>query len=417
MSKQIPKIRLDHDQQDQFWDKLHLRVNAFDESHVDVEDPIAWNSASLGEEISVCEVVGLDWSPQGPAKHKRCALAVHTQNLVLSIWAPTTQPRSLASWKRHIVINRELQRYFINRHPEEAFEPPNPKSDRLKRLQRVRAFAWSQTAALARPVEHQRCATSALCSEILMAVSNDNNEVIIFRMPSTLRMPSSRMDQNSSEMAVVGHFSILPSDFHLPDLTWTFEEHIQYQSFVSKLAWSGWYSVQNGPLMAVIVCATRTKLIFRRVLIAMKANGVNVQLNGLSSEIMLPTPWPSNGILRWIPNKSHEPNLNLVACAGGDIMLCGINAMGGGAEVLATYTRQEWDPVAGMFSVWACSSSHLRISEPRVPFGHHDLPRLTGSCKNHRQIRRMTVTPRGDTSLVIDIAPCGLFWKTKFWWK
>ncbi|KAE9985451.1 hypothetical protein EG328_007443 [Venturia inaequalis] len=343
----IPKVRLDQDQQDQLWDKLHLRVNAFDETQVDIEDPIAWNSSSLGEEISVCEVVGVDWSPQGPAMHKRCALAVHTQNLVLSIWAPTVHPRSLASWKRHFVINRELQRYFIGRHPEEAFEPPDAKSDRLKRLQRVRAFAWSRAATLARPVEDERYAAPAHCNEILMAVSNDNNEVIIFRMPSTLRMPSSRTDDNSNNMTVVGHFSILPGDFNLPDLTWTFEEHMRYQSFVSKLAWSGWHSVQSGPLMAVIVCATRTKLIFRRVLIAMKPNGVNVQLNGQSSEILLPTPWPPNGILRWMPNESHEPNLKLVVCAGGDIMLCGINAMGGGAEVLATYIREEWDPVAG----------------------------------------------------------------------
>ncbi|TLD18349.1 hypothetical protein E2P81_ATG12144 [Venturia nashicola] len=342
----IPKVRLDHDQQDQVWDKLHLRVNAFDQTHVDVEDPIAWNSSSLGEEISVCEVVGLDWSPQGPAKHKRCALAVHTQNLVLSIWAPTTQPASLLSWKRHIVINRELQRYFIHRYPEEAFEPPDAKSDQLKRLQRVRAFAWSQTAVLARPVDHLKHTTSAVCNEILLAVSNDNNQVIIFRMPSTLGMPTSPTDANSDKMKVLGHFSILPGDFRLPDLTWTFEEHMQYQSFVSKLAWSGWYSVKNGPLMAVIVCATRRKLIFRRLLITMKPSGINLQLSGSSSEIQLPTPWPPSGILRWMESDSHEPNLKVVACAGGDIMLCEINAMGGDAEVLATYSREEWDPVA-----------------------------------------------------------------------
>lgn len=304
----------------------------------------------MGEEISACEVVGLDWSPQGPAKHRRCALAVHTQNLVLSIWAPTLQPSSLASWKRYIVINRELQRYFISRHPEEAFEPPNAKSDRLKRLQRVRAFAWSQTATLTRPAEDSQYAASAVCNEILLAVSNDNNEVIIFRMPSTLRMPVAK-DLNSNQITVVGHFSILQGDFKLPDLTWTFEEHMQYQSFVTKLAWSPWYSVKNGPLMAVIVCATRTKLIFRRVIIAMKPNGITVQLNGLSSEIQLATPWPSNGVLRWIPSEPEEPDLKLIACAGGDIMLCGINAMGGGAETLATYTREEWDPVAGMFPV------------------------------------------------------------------
>lgn len=351
ISNQIPKVRLDQDHSDQLWDKLHLRINAFDETHVDVEDPVAWKSSSFGEEISVCEVVGLDWSPQGPAKHKRCALAVHTQNLVLSIWAPTLQPRSLASWKRHIVINRELQRYFINRHPEEAFEPPNAKSGRLKRLQRVRAFAWSPTATLARPAEDLQYAASDVCKEILMAVSNDNNEVIIFRMPLILRMPTSSKDESINKVTVVGHFSILPGDFKLPDLTWTFEEHIQYQSFVSKLAWSPWYMVKNGTLMAVIVCATRTKLIFRRVLITTKLNGINVQLHGSSSESQLATPWPSNGILRWIPSESHEPNLKLVACTGGDVVLCGINAMGGSAEVLATYTREEWDPVAGMFSI------------------------------------------------------------------
>ncbi|QDS71860.1 hypothetical protein FKW77_010011 [Venturia effusa] len=343
----IPKIRLDQDNSDQLWDKLHLRVNAFDETQVDVEDHIAWNSSSFGEEISVCEVVGLDWSPQGLAKHKRCALAVHTQNLVLSIWNPTAQPRSLASWKRAIVFNRELQSYYINRHPEEAYEPPDPKSDRLKRLQRVRAFAWSQTASLATPTEGVNNVALDVRNEILMAVSNDNNEVIIFRMPSNLHMSTSPMNASNDQVTVVGHFSVLEGDIQLPDLTWTFEEHMRYQSFVSKMAWSPWHSVKNGPSMAVIVCATRSKLMFRRILIAIKFNEINVQLTGTSSEVQLATPWPSNGILRWIPSGSHEPNLKLVACTGGDIILYGINAMGGGAKVLAVYAREEWDPVAG----------------------------------------------------------------------
>lgn len=80
-----------------------------------------------------------------------------------------------------------------------------------------------------------------------------------------------------------------------------------------------------------------------------KLNGINVQLNGLSSDIPLPSLWSSNAILRWLPSESYEPDLKLVICAGSDVMLCGINAMEGGAEFLATYTREEWDPVAGTF--------------------------------------------------------------------
>jgi hypothetical protein len=347
ISIKIPKVRLDQDNPDQLWEKLHLRTNAFDIAHVDIEEPLAWSSSSIGEEISASEVVALDWSPQGLAKHKRCALAVHTQNLALSIWAPTVQPRSLASWKRHIVINRELQRYYISLHPEEAFGPGKDKSERLKRLQRVRAFAWSPTAAMARSVEEMPYTASDVSNEVLMAVSNDNNEVIILRMPSTLCIPTSPTD-TSNKVSVVGRFNVLLGDLKIPELSWTFEDHLQCQTFASQLAWSPWFVVETGTLMAIIVCATTTKLIFRRVMISTKLKGINVQLNDLGSEISLATPWSSNGILRWLPSKPHEPTLRLVACSGGDIILCEMSALDGNAAVLAKYTREEWDPVAGM---------------------------------------------------------------------
>jgi hypothetical protein len=332
------------------WEKLHLRTNAFDINQVDIEEPLAWTSASLGEEISASEVVGLEWSPQGLAKHKRCALAVHTQNLALSIWAPTIQPRSLASWKRHIIVNRELQRYFINLHPQEAFGPNQDKSECLKRLQRVRAFAWSPTATMTRPAEEMPYAASDVCKEIFMAVSNDDNEIIIFRMPSTLRVPSSPKDA-SNGVSVVARFSIMSGDLKLPDLSWTFEEHMGYQSFVAKMAWSPWYVFQTGSLMSIVVCATRARLIFRRVMISTKLNGINLQLNGHDSDIRLTLPWSSDGILRWLPSETNEPNLKLVACTGGDILLCGMNALGGNATILSTYTRDEWDPITGMSSL------------------------------------------------------------------
>lgn len=357
---QIPKIRVDQDQPDSLWEKLHLRINAFNPDQIDIEDPLPWASASFGEEISASEVVGLDWSPQGLAKHKRCALAVHTQNLALSIWAPTSNLRSLASWKRHIIINRVLQRYFISLYPEEAFKPGQDKSERLKRLQRVRAFSWSPKATMTRPTEDMSYATLDVREETLIAVSNDNNEIIILRMPSELHMPSSANDARDGA-SVVGHFSIVSGDLRLPDLSWTFEEQIHHQSYVSKLAWSPWFMAKAGSLMAIIVCATRTKLLFRRVLVSMKPNKINVQLHGHGSDVSLALPWTTNGVLRWLPSDAHEQNLKLIACTGGHVILYGMNVLTGSAAVLATFAREEWDPVASKSSLHSTSLHVLSV--------------------------------------------------------
>jgi hypothetical protein len=366
---------------DQLWEKLHLRTNAFDIDEVDVEDPIAFHSLSVGEEISSSEVVALQWSPQGLAKHGRCALAVLTQNLALSIWGPTAQPRSLAGWKRLLVINRVLQRYFTALYPEEKRSPDQDRSERLKRLQRIRAFTWSPPALLIPFAERHPYAGSESCKGNFLAVSNDNNEVILIRLASFMRMASSLEDIEKA-VSVVARFSIMPGDATLPNLSWSFEDYANNQSYVAKLAWSPWIDAEDASLVAVIVCATRSRLEFRRVRASTTPNGLKVHTETFESNVILTTPWSPGGILRWLPLEDQEANLKLLAFTGGNVLIYDVNALEGSVRTLAKHTRDDWDSVAGTLTIkiWFSSLSPSFLSQISAKVNILMLARLFYHC-------------------------------------
>jgi len=349
---QIPKLRAGQDLPDQIWDRLHLRTNDFSPDEVDVEEPLAFRSVSVGEEISTNDIVALQWSPQGLAKHGRCALAVLTQNLALSIWAPTTQPRFMAGWKRHIVINRVLQSFFLEIYPEEKRSRDQGKSERLKRLQRVRAFAWSPSAVFKASPEQRSYVVSETCTENFLAVANDNNEVILLRITSPLCIATWPKDIKKVA-SVVAHFSIVPGDAKLPDLSWSFEDYLEHQSFVSTLAWSPWIINGTDSLAAILVCATRSRLTFRRVIVAI-SNGPKIHMDDYERYVELAIPWSPDGILRWLSPKIQEANLKLMAITGSDIVIYVVNALEGSIRILEKYTRDDWDSVAGTFQPTIC---------------------------------------------------------------
>src|SRR5262249_22623811 len=123
------------------WDILHLRVNLFSENEVKSQEPLTFQNFSSGEEISPSSVVSLSWSPPGLAKHRKCAIAILTSNLALSIWAPDAKPSSALSWKRRLVLNRTLEDFL--QESEDLQDMDHDKSlEMLKRSQRIRSFAW-----------------------------------------------------------------------------------------------------------------------------------------------------------------------------------------------------------------------------------------------------------------------------------
>ena len=69
--------------------------------------------------------------------HDRCALAVLTSNLILSIWTVAADPAEPSSWERGCIISHVLRDYFRS-----ARDVPAKPSHSLRKATRVRAFTW-----------------------------------------------------------------------------------------------------------------------------------------------------------------------------------------------------------------------------------------------------------------------------------
>src|SRR5262249_4305844 len=74
------------------WTRVALPPALFTAAERPQALPLGASSFSLGEETGGALAVAARWSPPGLAAHGRCALAVLTSNLALSLWAPVAAP-------------------------------------------------------------------------------------------------------------------------------------------------------------------------------------------------------------------------------------------------------------------------------------------------------------------------------------
>ncbi|KIW05516.1 uncharacterized protein PV09_03398 [Verruconis gallopava] len=333
----IPKLKTMDDAPTAMWELIRLRVNAFSDAELEQQDPISSRSASIGEEISTAEAVAVKWTPPGIAKHGRCGLFVHTQNLLLSIWAPENRPKSPQDWKRRTIVNRELQRHYERIYPKEKQKPGQPRSERLKELIRVRAFGLSKHdgtnkhPALAHHLEN-------VC---YIATSNDNNDVVI------LRCFRGDEEDGGIQLKAEAHFSITGENPTQSNLTWTFEDYMVKSRFVQHLSWSPWIRTRDGGLKSLLACGTRSKLCFKCVHLLFLNGEPKIEIEDFEGSVNLETPWTSDVILDWLSESNEEEYGKLLAYTADEVMLFTIDMLGDAIIRHAKYERKEWGQVAG----------------------------------------------------------------------
>ncbi|KAF2088512.1 hypothetical protein K490DRAFT_39705 [Saccharata proteae CBS 121410] len=223
------------------FDNVHIRTNLFDVDDAPLLQPLGNRDYSIGEEISVGTVVATEWSSPGLAKHGRCALAVLTSNLKLSIWASDSNPREASSWKRVLVVHPELEKYFMKVGNEREKPRPELVAAQHRRQERVRAFAWSLPMRPDASSRHSIYDSQLPLNGPLIAVSNDENDVVILRVRSPYDLYSSLSASPDWAFEAVIHFSVdagmSVSQANRPIL---FDEYLQQQSYVGNIAWSPW---------------------------------------------------------------------------------------------------------------------------------------------------------------------------------
>ena len=187
----VPKLQLSQpwrrETQEHRWQRVTLQVNMFTEEEVPQVSPLPFRSFAIGEEQSFSHVVGLAWSPEGLAKHQRCALAVLTANHVLSVWASGSNPNYQRSWERVLVVNHALRQAFNAVGSQD--DVGEEQADEFSRLGcRIRAFSWAPSLPDSRSSDYEFARDSIRpFRHHLLAVSNDLGQLIFIGVESPFR--------------------------------------------------------------------------------------------------------------------------------------------------------------------------------------------------------------------------------------
>ena len=242
---QVPERRVTAESKDvrdaNPWLAVRLRVNSFTIDEWPMQEPSGSEDFSIGEEQSVGTVTALNWSAPGLGKHRRSVLAVLTSNLVLSLWESKANLKEPESWERVLVINHSLRDYFTD-HDNNA-NTPDTKKGSLRRRQRIRALAWAEP--LISEENNGHASYQSKWGTFLLAVTNDNGEIIILRMVNPYSMEvgqSSRWDA-----MVVWHGKARPATHaeSRPTQQSLLSAKMAEIRFVRDLVWGSWMDTGN----------------------------------------------------------------------------------------------------------------------------------------------------------------------------
>lgn len=163
------------------WHFSRFRTNLFTASEWPVIYPQDRQTFSLGAEQSNSTIVGLEWSPPGLGRHRRCVLSVLTSNLMLSFYEPV----GLGKWTRVALVNDALKSYFEPLIQEGGL--------RLRKLM-IRSFSWCPPIKAPRSKKpstpYSVPNTETRWGVQLLAVTNDDNEVILLQTQRSRSEPN-----------------------------------------------------------------------------------------------------------------------------------------------------------------------------------------------------------------------------------
>ena len=204
-----------------------------------MQEPDSFEHFSIGEELSLSTVTALSWSAPGLGTHRRSVLAVLTSNLVLSIWESKSDPREQESWERVLVINHSLRDYFSSH--DGNINTSDGRRCSLRQRTRIRAFVWAEP--LRWEGNHGHPSYQSKWGIFLLAVTNENGEIIILRIVSPYSM---ELGQSGEWVATVWwHSKAVPtadaeSQPARPVQPSLLNAVMSGKQFIRDLAWGSW---------------------------------------------------------------------------------------------------------------------------------------------------------------------------------
>ena len=127
--------------------------------------------------------------------HDRCALAVLTSNLILSIWTVAADPAEPSSWERSCIINQVLKSYF-----QSARDAPAKPAHSLRKATRIRAFTWAPAIS----TNNTPASKPVRRPVVFLAILNDQAELVLL----SLACSSYSNAEGTSKTRVLGSFEL-----------------------------------------------------------------------------------------------------------------------------------------------------------------------------------------------------------------
>lgn len=328
---------------------MSLPVPLFSFKELPVKEPATLTAYSIGEEISASIPLAISWSPPGLAKHRRCALAALTANLVLAIWAANGTPQEESNWRRRIIVNDALTEYFINNATDESSHLTSDPRAQMRLRTRVRAFTWAP--AMPSSQSPGIIGTRLSYGQHLLAVSNDDNQIAFVVIDS----PTSTLGKEQTWRAeVLTHLSLIPDSESIFLGPTSFEDMMNQQRHVSHVSWSPWV-IRGDWYHSVIVYAMNEDVRARIVTYAHDSIGFGDEVIYSNIELRF------NGLMKWSSRVEEGDQLILALFTTSGLVCLKISAHDASELGRTSHDLDgRWDQVSG--AVWdSTSQSPLQL--------------------------------------------------------
>ncbi|KAJ4991411.1 hypothetical protein SVAN01_03058 [Stagonosporopsis vannaccii] len=331
------------------WQHVPLQVPWFSNDELPIKDPAPWANFSIGEEISPSVPIAIAWSSPGLAKYRRCALAVLTSNLVLSIWSAEGKLHEESSWNRRLLMNSALADYFAETGTSHTSHITSSTEEQLRLRTRIRSFTW----APALPTATSTMGTQTSHGRQYLAVTNDDNQLLFLSIDSPTSTLGSLQSWNT---VVLAHIAFEPGEDSRFTNPLFFDGLMKQQRFISHVAWSPW--VLRGDVhQSVIVYATNEE-VRGRVVTCTNANielGAEVTYPGISLRY--------NGSATWCPRLKDNYQAMLALFTNSGLVYLTISVDDASIVAMAEHDLDgRWDQISG--TAWDCENQ----ASPRLHF-------------------------------------------------
>jgi hypothetical protein len=322
----------------------------FSNDELPLRDAAPLPNYSVGEEISPSVPIAIAWSSPGLAKYRRCALAVLTSNLVLSIWSAEGKLQEESSWNRRLMINDALASYFAHNVTVQASHVTSDAGEQRRLRSRIRAFAW----APALPSAFNTMGTQIVYGRQYLVVANDDNQLVFLAVDSSTSTLGSSQGWKAN---ILTHMSLEFEEGSIFTDPLFFDDLMKQQRFISQVAWSPWME-RSDSYQSVIAYATNEGV--RGRLITHNNDSIK-----LGAEVLYPgIGLRYSGPMSWCPKVDDDNKLTLALFTNSGLIYLTIS--GHDASIVEQISHDldgRWDQVSGV--VWDYDkhpSPHLHFS-------------------------------------------------------